>query len=386
MRAAIEAGRHVYCEKPMTEDLDAALALARLADAGRRQARRRAGQAVPARHPHAQAGARQRRARARAVACAASSATGSSPVRTRRRSGRRGTTARRTAAASSPTCSPTGATCSTSCSAPVRGVFALGATHIPVRHDEHGRAVRRHRRGRRLRDVRAGRRRRSRSSTRPGACGSTAASCSSCRSTAPRAPRSPACASAACSRGAATPRAIWNPDLPDPIDHRAAWMPVPAEEPDNAFKVQWERFLRHVALDEPFPWDFRAGARGRAAVRARPAARGASGAGSRCRSCDARPTAAQRCGCRAPAARWSRTRPASRGRSPRRAQPADVARRVRRRARRRRPARASPAPGGSTGRRRSPSAGTCGRTAWASPRRWTPRSAAWGSTGRPRAS
>jgi hypothetical protein len=39
-------------------------------------------------------------------------------------------------------------------------------------------------------------------------------------------------------------------------------MPVPAEEPDNAFKVQWERFLRHVALDESFPWDFRAGARG----------------------------------------------------------------------------------------------------------------------------
>jgi len=62
--------------------------------------------------------------------------------------------------------------------------------------------------------------------------------------------------------GAATPRAIWNPDLPDPIDHRAAWIDVPAEEPDNAFKVQWEQFLRHVALDEPFPWDFHAGARG----------------------------------------------------------------------------------------------------------------------------
>ena len=32
VRAAIAAGRHVYCEKPMTEDLDSALALARLAD------------------------------------------------------------------------------------------------------------------------------------------------------------------------------------------------------------------------------------------------------------------------------------------------------------------------------------------------------------------
>jgi predicted dehydrogenase len=61
---------------------------------------------------------------------------------------------------------------------------------------------------------------------------------------------------------AATPRAIWNPDLPDPIDHRAAWLPVPGPEPDNAFKVQWELFLRHVVFDDPFPWDLRAGARG----------------------------------------------------------------------------------------------------------------------------
>ena len=62
--------------------------------------------------------------------------------------------------------------------------------------------------------------------------------------------------------GAATPRSTWNPDLPDPVDHRAAWLPVPGEDPDNAFKVQWERYLRHVALDEPFPWDFGAAARG----------------------------------------------------------------------------------------------------------------------------
>jgi hypothetical protein len=37
---------------------------------------------------------------------------------------------------------------------------------------------------------------------------------------------------------------------------------VPGDEPDNAFKVQWELFLRHVALGEPFPWDFLAAARG----------------------------------------------------------------------------------------------------------------------------
>ena len=30
----------------------------------------------------------------------------------------------------------------------------------------------------------------------------------------------------------------------------------------NAFKVQWELFLKHVACDEPFPWDFLEGAKG----------------------------------------------------------------------------------------------------------------------------
>ena len=46
------------------------------------------------------------------------------------------------------------------------------------------------------------------------------------------------------------------PRHPDPIDFRAAWLRVPdSEEHDNAFKVQWELFLRHVVLDEPFPWD-----------------------------------------------------------------------------------------------------------------------------------
>jgi predicted dehydrogenase len=30
----------------------------------------------------------------------------------------------------------------------------------------------------------------------------------------------------------------------------------------NAFRAQWERFLRHVAADEPFPWDLLEGAKG----------------------------------------------------------------------------------------------------------------------------
>jgi predicted dehydrogenase len=60
-----------------------------------------------------------------------------------------------------------------------------------------------------------------------------------------------------------TPTAVWNPDLADPIDHRAGWHAVPDTEPyDNAFKVQWEQFLRHVVLDAPYRWDFLQGAKG----------------------------------------------------------------------------------------------------------------------------
>lgn len=63
----------------------------------------------------------------------------------------------------------------------------------------------------------------------------------------------------------ATPRPLWNPDVPNPIDFRAGWTDVPeVEADDNGFKLQWEAFLRHVALDEPFAWDLAAGARGTA--------------------------------------------------------------------------------------------------------------------------
>ena len=60
-----------------------------------------------------------------------------------------------------------------------------------------------------------------------------------------------------------TPRAVWNPDVPNPVDYYASWQDVPDEGPfDNAFKVQWERFLLHVATDAPFPHDFCEGAKG----------------------------------------------------------------------------------------------------------------------------
>jgi predicted dehydrogenase len=61
----------------------------------------------------------------------------------------------------------------------------------------------------------------------------------------------------------ATPRPVWNPDRPATEDFRSQWQLVPDnEEFGNGFKLQWEAFLRHVACGEPFPWDLWSGARG----------------------------------------------------------------------------------------------------------------------------
>jgi len=60
-----------------------------------------------------------------------------------------------------------------------------------------------------------------------------------------------------------TPKPVWNPDIAQPIDFFDGWSKVPEQEAaDNAFKVQWELFLRHIALDEPFPWTLLEGAKG----------------------------------------------------------------------------------------------------------------------------
>jgi predicted dehydrogenase len=60
-----------------------------------------------------------------------------------------------------------------------------------------------------------------------------------------------------------TPRPVWNPDVPSPIDFREGWEPYMADESfDNAFKQQWELFIRHVVADEPFRWDLLEGAKG----------------------------------------------------------------------------------------------------------------------------
>jgi predicted dehydrogenase len=60
-----------------------------------------------------------------------------------------------------------------------------------------------------------------------------------------------------------TPKPVWNPDIVQPINFYEGWSKVPEQEAyDNAFKVQWELFLRHVALDEPFRWSLLDGTKG----------------------------------------------------------------------------------------------------------------------------
>ncbi|MFC4113533.1 Gfo/Idh/MocA family protein [Nonomuraea zeae] len=61
----------------------------------------------------------------------------------------------------------------------------------------------------------------------------------------------------------ATPKPVWNPDLPATARFRDGWQEVPDNaEFDNGFKIQWEGFIRHVLEDAPFPNDFASGARG----------------------------------------------------------------------------------------------------------------------------
>ncbi len=62
---------------------------------------------------------------------------------------------------------------------------------------------------------------------------------------------------------ATTPMPVWNPDLPDPIDYRAQWADVPDNMTlGNGFKVQWEQFLAAAAEGRQVPWDLAEGAKG----------------------------------------------------------------------------------------------------------------------------
>jgi len=59
-----------------------------------------------------------------------------------------------------------------------------------------------------------------------------------------------------------TPKPVWNPDIAQPIDFFAGWEEVPDESYDNAFKAQWELFLKHVAGEGAFRWNLLEGAKG----------------------------------------------------------------------------------------------------------------------------
>jgi predicted dehydrogenase len=60
-----------------------------------------------------------------------------------------------------------------------------------------------------------------------------------------------------------TPKPVWNPDTEQTIKFFEGWSKVPDQEVyDNAFKVQWELFLKHVVNNDPFPWDLKEAAKG----------------------------------------------------------------------------------------------------------------------------
>ncbi len=272
---AIEAGKHVYCEKPVATNLDDALDLVPQGEGAWHQAWRGAGQAVPARSDEAEDAASTPASSAACSRCAASSATGCSRATCSPRSGRRGTTAAKTAAASSSTCCATGATCSTTCSATCKSVSCLGATHIPERFDEAGKRYKATaddaayatfelaaRSGDRvIAQINSSWTTRVRRDDLvtfhvDGTHGSAVAGLHDCRT----------------QSRVNTPKPVWNPDVKQPLDFFEHWQPVPEYTVfDNGFKTQWEAFIRHVVEDAPVQVESARRRQGRAARRMRAA-------------------------------------------------------------------------------------------------------------------
>lgn len=61
----------------------------------------------------------------------------------------------------------------------------------------------------------------------------------------------------------ATPKPVWNPDLPTTEKFREQWLEIPANaELDNGFKAQWEEFLRDVVAGREHRFDLLSAARG----------------------------------------------------------------------------------------------------------------------------
>jgi predicted dehydrogenase len=60
-----------------------------------------------------------------------------------------------------------------------------------------------------------------------------------------------------------TPRPVWNPDVRQTMPFLDQWEEVPDTETyDNGFKLQWEHFIRHVVEDAPYRWTLSEGAKG----------------------------------------------------------------------------------------------------------------------------
>jgi predicted dehydrogenase len=61
----------------------------------------------------------------------------------------------------------------------------------------------------------------------------------------------------------ATPKPTWNPDIPQPINFFEGWQQMPnTVEYDNAFKIQWELFIKHFVGEGEFPWSLASAAAG----------------------------------------------------------------------------------------------------------------------------
>jgi predicted dehydrogenase len=60
-----------------------------------------------------------------------------------------------------------------------------------------------------------------------------------------------------------TPRPVWNPDVPQSMNFYDQWEEVPDNIPyDNGFKTQWEDFIRHLFADTAWTHDLVEGAKG----------------------------------------------------------------------------------------------------------------------------
>ena len=62
---------------------------------------------------------------------------------------------------------------------------------------------------------------------------------------------------------AETPRPVWNPDEPQAMDFFDGWKKVAGRDHyENGFRAQWEEFIRHVVDGAPYSYTLRDGAKG----------------------------------------------------------------------------------------------------------------------------